>query len=38
MIEFIKWIFSDFFIWLGVVIIIGMIFTGIVEIIQALRK
>jgi hypothetical protein len=36
--ELLKFIFSDFWIWLGAVILIGVTLNGLAEIVQALRK
>lgn len=36
--ELIKFIFSDFFIWLGFVIILAVALDGLADIIQAIKK
>jgi len=38
MLEILKYIFSDFFIWLGFVIILIVFFTGVSDIINALKR
>ena len=38
MLEILKYIFSDFFIWLGFVIILIVFFIGVSDIINALKR